>query len=178
MPSQGRLGEAWAAELDALTTRVGGLDTAARWERAVHAWDDIEHVPYTAKCRLDLAHRHLQDQRPEDAAGQLRLVLKTAEHLGAAPLADQARSLALAGRLRLDVTPPQAPAEGPSPLTARETEVLRHVAQGQTNAQIGSALFMSPKTVSVHVSRIIAKLGVANRTEATRVALRSGLIGE
>jgi DNA-binding CsgD family transcriptional regulator len=178
VPSQGRLGEAWGAELDALSARVGGIDTAASWERAVNAWDDIEHVPHTAKCRLDLARRHLQDQRPEDAAGQLRLVLKTAEHLGAAPLADQARSLALAGRLRLDVAHTEAPAKGLSPLTGRETEVLRLVAQGQTNAQIGSALFMSPKTVSVHVSRIIAKLGVANRTEATTVALRSGLIGE
>ena len=49
----------------------------------MNAWDDIEHVPHTAKCRLDLARRHLQDRRPEDAAGQLRLVLKTAEHLGA-----------------------------------------------------------------------------------------------
>ena len=88
------------------------------------------------------------------------------------------QSLALAGRLRLDVARPEAHANGLSPLTARETEVLRQVAQGQTNAQIGSALFMSPKTVSVHVSRIIAKLGVANRTEATRVALRSGLLEE
>ena len=178
LPSQGRLGEAWGAELDALSARVGGLDNAASWERAVNAWDDIEHVPHTAKCRLDLARRHLQDRRSEDAAGQLRLVLKTAEHLGAAPLADQAKCLALAGRLRLDVARPEAHANGLSPLTARETEVLRQVAQGQTNAQIGSALFMSPKTVSVHVSRIIAKLGVANRTEATRVALRSGLLEE
>ena len=170
--------EAWGAELDALSARVGGLDNAASWERAVNAWDDIEHVPHTAKCRLRSRTPAPAGPTPRGCRGQLRLVLKTAEHLGAAPLAEQARSLALAGRLRLDVARPEAHAKGLSPLTARETEVLHLVAQGQTNAQIGSALFMSPKTVSVHVSRIIAKFGVANRTEATRVALRSSLLEE
>jgi DNA-binding NarL/FixJ family response regulator len=54
--------------------------------------------------------------------------------------------------------------------------VLRRVAEGRSNQQIASELFMSPKTVSVHVSRILAKLGVANRTQAAAAGRRTGLL--
>jgi DNA-binding NarL/FixJ family response regulator len=60
-------------------------------------------------------------------------------------------------------------------LTAQETNVLRLLAAGLTNAEIGSALFISPKTASVHVSRILAKLGAANRTEAAAIARERGI---
>jgi DNA-binding CsgD family transcriptional regulator len=60
-------------------------------------------------------------------------------------------------------------------LTRRETEVLALVAEGRTNRQIGQALFITPKTASIHVSRILAKLGVAGRGEAAAVAHRLGL---
>ena len=61
-------------------------------------------------------------------------------------------------------------------LTSREREVLRLVAQGHSNSRIAKELYLSPKTASVHVSRIIAKLEVANRIEAAAVAHRLGLI--
>jgi len=65
---------------------------------------------------------------------------------------------------------------GPSrPLTAREREVLRLIAAGRSNREIGAALFISAKTASVHVSNILGKLGVASRTEAAAVALREGI---
>ena len=54
--------------------------------------------------------------------------------------------------------------------------MLRLVATGQSNEQIGTTLFISPKTASVHVSRILAKLGVASRTEAAAVAHREQLL--
>jgi DNA-binding NarL/FixJ family response regulator len=57
-------------------------------------------------------------------------------------------------------------------LTPRELDVLRLVAEGLSNGQIGGRLFISTKTVSVHVSNILAKLGVASRTEAAAVAHR------
>jgi len=71
------------------------------------------------------------------------------------------------------------PAEAPptaSPLTAREQDVLRLLARGRSNRQIGEELFITGKTASVHVSNILAKLGAASRTEAVAVAYREGLI--
>ena len=60
-------------------------------------------------------------------------------------------------------------------LTRRETEVLTLVAAGHTNRQIGQELYITEKTASVHVSRILAKLGVAGRGQAAAVAHRLGL---
>jgi DNA-binding NarL/FixJ family response regulator len=55
-------------------------------------------------------------------------------------------------------------------------DVLRLIAAGRTNPEIGKALYMSPKTASVHVSRILAKLDVKTRTEAAGLAHRLGLV--
>ena len=60
-------------------------------------------------------------------------------------------------------------------LTPREAEVLSLVAAGQTNRQIGEALFVSEKTASVHVSNILRKLGVSSRVDAAAVAQRLGV---
>ena len=54
--------------------------------------------------------------------------------------------------------------------------MLRLLAAGRTNAQIGAELYMSPKTASVHVTAILRKLGVASRVEAAAVAERAGLL--
>jgi DNA-binding NarL/FixJ family response regulator len=102
--------------------------------------------------------------------------------LGARPLDTEVR--ALARRARLDLTPhvgAPAVATGASTpaeqlgLTPREAEVLALVAAGRSNRQIAQALFISPKTVSVHVSNLLAKLGVAGRVEAAAIAHRLGL---
>ena len=61
------------------------------------------------------------------------------------------------------------------PLTAREREVLGYVAVGWTNRRIGEALFISDKTVSVHVSNLMGKLGATNRAEAALIGDRLGL---
>jgi DNA-binding NarL/FixJ family response regulator len=62
------------------------------------------------------------------------------------------------------------------PLTARESQVLELLAEGKSNKEIASALEVSEHTVKFHVSSIIAKLGVAGRTEAVTRGLRDGLI--
>ncbi|KAB2379611.1 response regulator transcription factor [Actinomadura montaniterrae] len=60
-------------------------------------------------------------------------------------------------------------------MTAREREVLKLVAEGRNNKEIAAALFISPKTASVHVSNILAKLNVSGRTQAAALVLREGL---
>jgi DNA-binding CsgD family transcriptional regulator len=60
-------------------------------------------------------------------------------------------------------------------LSGREREVLALVAQGRTNREIGERLFISQKTVGVHVGNILAKLEVSGRVEAAAVAIRLGL---
>ena len=70
--------------------------------------------------------------------------------------------------------PPALPAT-PEPLTARELEVLRLVAQGLANQEIAGRLALSERTVRTHVSQILAKLQLANRTQAALYALREGL---
>jgi len=81
-------------------------------------------------------------------------------------------------RLDLDRRPAvdidQEPAS-PLGLTRRETEVLRLVTLGRSNAEVGEALYISTKTASVHVSNILRKLGATNRIEAAAIARRHRL---
>ena len=60
-------------------------------------------------------------------------------------------------------------------LSGREREVLLQIARGRTNREIGERLFISQKTVGVHVGNILSKLGVSGRVEAAAVAIRLGL---
>ncbi len=69
-----------------------------------------------------------------------------------------------------------APASQGVVLTPREAEVLALVAEGRSNGEIGKQLFISTKTVSVHVSNVLAKLDAGSRTEAVAVARRRGLL--
>ena len=110
----------------------------------------------------------------------LRAAHACARELGAAPLRAEIEGLARRGRLTLSVEPDRAaPGRQPSPLdrlglTAREQEVLALVAAGRTNRQIAEALFIAPKTATVHVSNILGKLGVRSRVEAATIAHRLG----
>jgi DNA-binding CsgD family transcriptional regulator len=84
----------------------------------------------------------------------------------------------LARRARLDLGAASDAVASPADrygLTARELDVVALVAEGRTNRQIADALFISAKTASVHVSNILAKLGVTNRGEAAAAARRLGL---
>jgi DNA-binding CsgD family transcriptional regulator len=163
-------------------SRLEGRSDPQRWRAAAAAWEQLEHPLESAYARLREAEALLAHGSSRRQAEQaLRSAHQTAVALGAAPLRREIGSLAKRGRLRLDDHPGKAvTSKVPSPaaslgLTRREAEVLALVAEGRTNQQIGRELFITEGTAGVHVSRILAKLGVASRVEAAAIAHRLGL---
>jgi two-component system, NarL family, response regulator LiaR len=122
----------------------------------------------------------LEDQAVYDAmrAGAIGYLLKDtqADELCAAIKAAAAGQVQLspeaARRLMREVQAPQSP----ETLTPRETEVLRLLAQGKSNKEIGAELVIGIKTVKTHVSNVLSKLGVSSRTQAALHAVRIGLV--
>ncbi|MBK3562800.1 helix-turn-helix transcriptional regulator [Streptomyces sp. MBT62] len=172
---QGPEGMAWLARAEAEWTRATTGPDAAAWEKAVTAFD-YGDVYERARCRFRFAEALLAADRREEAAAQARAARETAALLGAAPLLARLDALVRRGRLGDRAADGGDAGERPSPLTAREQDVLRLLALGRSNRQIGEELFITGKTASVHVSNILAKLGAASRTEAVAVAYRQGLI--
>jgi DNA-binding NarL/FixJ family response regulator len=169
---QGPEGAAWLARAEAEWLRaVSGPDVEA-WENAVTAFD-YGDVYERVRCQERFAEALLTAERREEAAVQAREARAVAERLGATPLLARLDGLIRRGRLAEATA---AEGEHPSPLTAREQDVLRLLSLGRSNRQIGEELFITGKTASVHVSNILAKLGASSRTEAVAIAYREGLI--
>jgi DNA-binding CsgD family transcriptional regulator/tetratricopeptide (TPR) repeat protein len=172
-----------AALFDAERSRLEGRSDPVQWQAPATRWLALGRPYPAAYAQWRQAEALLASRAPRAQAEEaLRAAHAVAVRLGAAPLRRELESLAQRGRLRLEAPshPPSATAETPSTaaslgLTRREAEVLALIAEGRTNRQIGQALFITPKTASVHVSRILAKLGVAGRGEAAAVAHRLGL---
>ena len=137
-----------------------------------------ERVPLVAYARYRLAAAMLSAQSGRDqAAATLRSAYATAVELDARPLASMIEILARRARIALKaVVGPSTAAEQPFGLTEREQEVLALVVAGRSNREIGEALFISPKTASVHVSNILAKMEVDGRVEAATLAVRMGAV--
>jgi DNA-binding NarL/FixJ family response regulator len=126
-----------------------------------------------ARCQWRLAEALLNTGDREQATEAARAAHETAVQLGAEPLQGALEALARRGRLDLgaDVSAERALAG----LTPREVEVLRLLVEGRSNRQIAEQLFISGKTASVHVTNLMAKLGVHSRLEAAATARRLGL---
>ena len=167
----------WCAEILAHLRRAEGGDDPDMWREIVDGWDRAGAPYLAARSRTRMAEALLVGDRRTEAAAALGPALSVAEALEARPLADEIRTLASRARLRLPGDDPVMPG-ATGPLTVREHEVLQLLVEGKTNDQIGAALFISPRTASVHVSHILAKLGAANRTEVTAVAHRLGLVSD
>ncbi|MFF6784415.1 AAA family ATPase [Streptomyces sp. NPDC012510] len=165
--------------------RAEGRTALDEWSDVVTAFEPLERPYDLARVRHRLAEALLTDGGDDEARDRatelLRLAAAVADHLDARPLADEVALLARRARLTLTLGRPAEPALSPADpvaalgLTDREHDVLRLVAAGRTNRQIAEELFISPKTASVHVSNILAKLGVSGRGEAAAVAHRVGL---
>ena len=168
----------WLAEAEAEYTRAGGVARPELWSEAAAAWDRLERLPLAAYCRWREGEAlAAAGASRSEAAVPLRQAHAVAAQIGAKPLVRELELLAQ--RARLDLAPPQAAfpqaKQGPVQilgLTLREAEVLNLVAHGYTNREIAATLVISVKTVSVHVSHILRKLGAPNRLEAAAIAHR------
>ena len=160
----------WIAVVTAERSRIDGTDPEL-WEAALAAMRRRVHAEYEMYAQFRLAEALAAHGDSERATAELGEAYERANRLDARPLADDMRSLARRARLKLPgVAPP-----GVNLLTAREVDVLRLVAEGLTNREIGKRLYISEKTASVHMSNLMAKLGVANRTQAVYAARERGI---
>ncbi len=181
-----------AALAEALLTRVEHRADPDAWRLALERCEAVGNPYDIARARHWLAEALLESGGSRsEATAELTAALETAEELGAAGLERAIRDLARRARLTLategDGTATGAeqpakeavdqPPELVEHLTPREGEVLAFLAAGWTNRRIGEALFISDKTVSVHVSNLLGKLGASNRAEAALIGDRLGLVG-
>ena len=167
------------AELARATGEVG----VTAWQAAVESWQAAAEPYPLAYTWLRLAEAAAAAGDRQAVGRSVRQAHALASRVGAAPIA--AEAAALARRTRLSLDDPAADAVAPAAedplarfgLTEREREILVLLAAGRSNPQIAGVLFISPKTASVHVSNILAKLGVDSRVEAAAVAHRLGVTG-
>ncbi|MEU4688374.1 AAA family ATPase [Actinoplanes sp. NPDC023714] len=164
-----------AAEL----SRIEGRHDPAPWARAAAIWDRRQQPYPAAYARLRHAEAALQRRvRRAAAITGLREAYATATAMGARPFA--AEIVGIAHRFRVPLaddlptvpmTVPVQPVDELALLTSREREVLAAVAEGLTNREIGERLFISERTVGVHLGHIFDKLQVRTRVQASRVYL-------
>jgi DNA-binding CsgD family transcriptional regulator/tetratricopeptide (TPR) repeat protein len=180
--TQDALVHRYAALGSAEASRLEGRSDPERWATVTQGWERLEMAYQAAYAGFREAEALLVLRTPPARIEPvIRAAHKTAVALGAAPLRREIELLAQRGRLRLHEPVNETAKPKPSSpaaslgLTHREAEVLALVAQGRTNRQIGQALFITPRTAGVHVSRILTKLGVAGRGEAAAIAHRLGL---
>jgi DNA-binding CsgD family transcriptional regulator/tetratricopeptide (TPR) repeat protein len=174
----GREGRAWQARLEAEGARLRWLtgqepppaaELVAAWEHSVAEFE-YGQVVQQARSRARLAAALRATGRADEAAEQADLARTAARAMGATPLLAEIRALGTSPRRLVDDE-----RSGLSALTDRERDVLAHLVEGRTNRQIAGTLYISEKTVSVHVSNILAKLGVRSRAEAAALARRASI---
>ncbi|HET8717661.1 MAG TPA: response regulator transcription factor, partial [Nocardioidaceae bacterium] len=162
---------------------VDAVELADLWRRSAEQFAGFGHAFETARSQARLAAVLNAAGRREDAAVAAAQARAAAELLGAAPLLAELAALTAAPRAAAGTASAQPTGPRSSParaagedLTPREREILALVAEGHSNGEIGRRLFISTKTVSVHVSRILAKLGASGRTQAAAFARERGVL--
>jgi DNA-binding CsgD family transcriptional regulator len=174
-------GNAWAARVRAEQARLHWLagidpppveDLIAVWQETTAAFERFGHVYETARSRARLAAVLTAAGRSAEAKVEADLAHASATSLGARALIAELRGHSVGTMSASHAAKPR----GGESLTAREREVLLLVATGRSNREIAQQLFISAKTVSVHISNVLAKLDAASRTEAVAVARRGNLI--
>jgi DNA-binding CsgD family transcriptional regulator len=177
--------EATLATAEAEMGRVHGSSDPDAWSSVTAGWLALPHPYQAAYAGLRLAASILGSSGDRSTAGNaLREAYETASRIGAAGLIGEMDVLAKHGRVDLrlrDDRPAEVAGDASaigssSSLTNREEAVLRLVAEGHTNREIGTRLFISEKTVSVHMSSILRKTGLTGRIEMAGLACTLGLV--
>ncbi len=181
----GSLADEWAKVPDPVPGREGALVAdAGRAARSVpsaprHARRSRTRGALPAIYRAEPLLRALRDlviPWPDHAAGQELIAIPIhAEAKELVPVGPGAANVVDLG-VRVSGAPALSPAEAQFGLSPRENSVLLVLVEGRTNREIAERLFISERTVAVHVRRILAKLGVGGRTEAAGMAIRLGLV--
>lgn len=160
---------AFGALITAELARRDGADRRVTWRAVASAWQRAGQPYREAYARLREAEAAARGGRRDQATRALAACTKLATDLGSAPLLRLAEALARRAGLPLQAGPV---ARARLDLTEREAQVLAFLPQGSSNRQIARSLYISERTVAVHISRIFDKLGVRNRTEAAIAAAR------
>jgi DNA-binding CsgD family transcriptional regulator len=168
---------AWKVQFEAELSRLEGRSDLGLWQAAADAWADTGQIHDQAWAFARLAECQIAAADRPGAVDSLMRARQIGANLRATPLLYAVEDIARRARLHLH-TDDQPRTRKPQPhgLTTRELEVLQLIANGRTNDQIASELFISPKTASVHVSHILTKLDVGSRSEATTAAHRLHLL--
>ncbi|MFI6506350.1 AAA family ATPase [Streptosporangium sp. NPDC050855] len=164
---------AGAVTVDSPVAEAYRLGVARDHDAAAAAWERLGRPFQRARSLLRAARAAAGAGDRDGAADRLRTAHPIAVSLLAGPLVTELEVLAR----RIGIFLGDRPGAGESVLTPRELEVLRLVALGRSNREVAAELFISAKTVSVHVSNILGKLGVSTRGEAAAAAHRLTLIG-
>jgi DNA-binding CsgD family transcriptional regulator/Tfp pilus assembly protein PilF len=173
---------AFAAQCRAEAARAAGAPDPETWAAAAEGFARLAHPFELGYARWRQAEAIVLAGGDRAAAAEvLAEAAALAAHVDARRLGEEIAAFARRARLDLGgaTIEPAATDDGEVAqlgLTARERAVLELVAEGHTNREIGEALFMAEKTASVHVSRILSKLGVKSRVEAATIAYRLGLM--
>jgi ATP/maltotriose-dependent transcriptional regulator MalT len=176
----GPVERAWSAVGAAELARARGRNDPKLWAKATREWEKLERPYGVALMMFNQVEALVEEGDRAAAAEPAREALEISKRLGSRWLTDEITTLCERARLALGEAQNGADSNGgraddgddPFGLTDRERQVLGLIAEGATNRQIGAALFMAEKTASVHVSRILRKLGVSSRTQAAAVAHR------
>jgi DNA-binding CsgD family transcriptional regulator len=165
-------GRGWLARVEAELRRAADDNAPDNWRTVVDTFGP-GFVYEAARSRWRLAEALAEAGDRDDAQHEWQLATAAADRLGATRL--RAALADLGRRARLGPSSRAVPGSPLSILTSRELEVLQALTGGRSNKEIGVELFISDKTVSVHVSNILAKLGAASRTEAAAIAHDNGI---
>lgn len=176
-PRPARIIDADRTWADALAARASGALDPDAWDAAVEGRRALARPYELAAALADAAVAYLAVRRRDDGAAALAESHAIAAELGVRPLRQRIEAIARRFRIGLEGVDSADDESTRLGLTPREHEVLSLLALGRSNRQIGDELFMAESTAGVHVSNILAKLGVTRRSEAAAVAHRLGLFG-